>query len=1263
MAARLSDSANSTFRAEVPRSLLRSQAPAMRIILARIARHACDMLDAQSSGNGQDNLDVQRPHQVYCIDGGRGAGKTYTLLSLKPALVQLSAFRMGQGEEPEWNKFFVEHLDPDLRDRLSKPGTRETDITQVLHIIFPGEMEGGESLMEAIFAAMSDQLNDAGPSEKEKSDPAKTKRFQAEKASLVTRLRTEVAEGWYFARRFGLDAIIHDSIDYPDLVKHYETESRKAAKRSAAWRQFIREYLAFHKAATLTVLLDDSDIQPELTQDILHSIRMFLNHPQIITVLAGNLKAMRNSLIHVAMKQIASSMPALNSPQSPAAKDWRRIERKAIEEYLQKVLPVAQRFFLQPAELYASPDQPGERSDFEKITETTLAEVCAAHIDLTRKRFLATKFDLAVKSEILDRDAPNRSQWRHIEDFLGWWVFEGRYIESLAPRSARQIATFRDFFGATTKEYANRSRQGDPAAGRESAAPGFRGNPKRIAAVLFEAPENYTLIQRLSDEDANVPAWLRQQDLQSVWVGRRMFRINGRDVYQGSYTYDYICYRLDVGLAAPVRDNSEAVVPQELLPRPIGRRYMRRFFQPRHMLRRQPRLGVGRWIDHAAIPANCANFYDLGALPDISLTGEGGVGTGGVAEGHWEASLSERWVELIDDDQDDLVLRYFTEIVCERLRETQNLPTAALLWQLDPADLAMQETVGLYEFVMEREIASFDKTFGPILWAKARLGLQGGLVGSNHNSSAVRKAEKIVRDAERRDAARVKIFPNPSEETEARGVLNLYAAKRMIALYAALVTDLRRAWHAVRIHQKSPDLPQPASVGSASPEHERTSLAVIFNQGRMPLFTRGDLMAALNETPWIRMALEVFGDQSVTGAVAALRNRNNDVRPEVWRGLHLDESSVKRVFGSFPKVGDEDKNDFPDEAKDFHNWIVTVRAIGRASYRNWPVRDRVARLKENDRHIDDELDTANPKRKGWRLRVTQGSKEDDAVAGQHRKSARGARELVWLLYGLCPSLPAIIHVNLMSRVYQVVLLELASTSDAEAERVVLHEPAPTSDAAAESESHKHLTYLYDEIKEWGRLIGALAIAMRYVKLNCLHLYAKIFVQALQRNAKDAKRAGTGVTSDMQDLLEQWDPETAKTENNKMSAVVEAALGVLDRLFGHDPATDLSILPDVAPATLFGKRWMVDLMRHEGPSGALAEAIKEAGGAVTAIESKADGSSSRTEDPFSVRGIFGETEHWLWAANRFVRKFEIGLRGHPPPPPEVPETPASASGSV
>ena len=129
------------------------------------------------------------------------------------------------------------------------------------------------------------------------------------------------------------------------------------------------------------------------------------------------------------------------------------------------------------------------------------------------------------------------------------------------------------------------------------------------------------------------------------------------------------------------RDNAEEIVPRELLPELKGRRYMRRFFQPPRIPRRQRRLGVARWIDHAAIPGNCLYFYDLESLPDCSLISreESPAAARDLQAGAWEAELAHNWIEAIEDGQDECTYRYFTEVVCASQRGTAQVPSTVLI--------------------------------------------------------------------------------------------------------------------------------------------------------------------------------------------------------------------------------------------------------------------------------------------------------------------------------------------------------------------------------------------------------------------------------------------------------------------------------------------------------------------------------------------------------------------------------------------------------
>jgi len=589
------------FRAEEPDQLLATQEPAVRTVVRGVARLARDNEMHHHHGRPAEfDLEAtKRPHQVFLIDGSRGAGKTYTLLTVELALKELSKLCIAAPSvEGNWKVKLNSWLAPLSTGDLQAVARRYGALTHTLRIIFPGDMEDGDTVMEALFAAMT-SVTAAAAQACEKTDQARGELGK----SLNKKLREDVAQGWYFARRFGTDAIVRDSTDYEDLVLRFEAEARKAAHRIDVWRSYIDKYLEFHQAAMLVVLLDDSDVRSELTDNILHAIRMYLDHPRIVTVLAGNLKSMRISLLHLKMSALGDAVTALNSKDHPTAREWRRHERKEIEDYLEKVLPPEQRIRVNRPQLLRNVDASGRppvRSDFEVVVEESLDKVCSRLMHQHRTSFLDVKFKLAISRELGRSDAPSPAEKRTLEYFLSWWLFSNRYREQLQPRSVRQLKTWKMFYEEATGKFAN---------------------TKRLPVMLFDNPANFTLIHRMSDEDESVSEWLRRQEIESSWVGRRRFRVNDSDIDEGTYTYNYVKYRLDLGIAMPMRDNSDEVVSKVMLPALMGRSFMRRFFQPRRGLRHRP---------HRAGKRNLAEIHRVGRQRRIDQRRHQGGGGGKV---------------------------------------------------------------------------------------------------------------------------------------------------------------------------------------------------------------------------------------------------------------------------------------------------------------------------------------------------------------------------------------------------------------------------------------------------------------------------------------------------------------------------------------------------------------------------------------------------------------------------------------------------------
>ncbi len=1223
----------SRFRAEQVDHLLETQKAALRIILgwcAKIILRAEKRLrQAKRTNDPNELLPLATPHEVFCIDGGRGSGKTFTLVSLQNALGVLSnGFREPSPAFRQWEGFLREAIGESSYDKLSEKAqelrdkkSRPAPLSESLRIIFPGDMEGGESVMEAIFAALMDRLDKLS----DKSLP-KACRLDHDHAERLRKRLKEVAEGFYFAKRFGVDAIVRDSVDYRDLVDAFEKHSRTALQRITAWRDFIDDYLEVRGIPVLVIFLDDSDVEVDLTRDILHSIRMFLCHPQIITILAGNTRSMRDSLIHLGMRHIGPSMAALGQSNARTAQDWRRMVRKDAEYYLEKVLPQERRCFIGPPELtekaqgaHAGDDLPSDRnddtsSDFAKIARAGLREILTKRQNGARGGFLEAKFTLAIEYELDRSDAPTMRQRRRIEDYLAWWFFANRYAGPLAPRSARQIKTFYRYYGALPEPDKHKPAN-DAGTPQEKKAQGKKALGKRLPVMLHDIPENYTLIQRLSDEDVNVVGWLWQQELKSVWAGQRNIRINGRAVYQGTYTYDYIRYRLDVNVATPLRTNADEAVPPGLLPQVRGRRYMRRFFQPQQMQRQQRRIGIARWIDHAAVPGNCAYFCDLAALPDMSFI-RGPAGESRAADavraskalddelnrGAWEGNLAGHWVELLEEEQDEKLVRYLTEVVCDRLNGTQGVLSTRLMSDLHPLRSEYHEFV-------RKEMTSFTPAaadeFSPAIWEDAKAFLK----------KPISELEKYLKEAA------------PGETQKKRE--NLRYAQQMIARYVALITDLRRAWHAIRIHATAPRWMESGDTAGASQETERTSLAMIANQGRMPLYTRDEILKLLNRTPWIRGILEAF----------KLKNIETKLNDIDFRSAQEDNHEVNlttiRNFYVFQLVG--------GEKEDYGRWTKVLRGFGRCVCEGWPVHDKTnydylnAAEKSLERHVVPEslrLDIS------FSLIETDGSskkseeqeKEEKKAREQQLRNGREARNLIWLLYGLAPSLSAIIHSEVMAEIYHGISL-----------KVQAGEPEPAG--ARLTPDRESIDNALRSLDDWARLIGVFSLIVRYVKVKCLHLYTKIALEQMRgaeypqgpETLEDARRV----------LLSRCGFETTP----------EGAKAVIKFLhtdvFGEKTSTDLALMPDVSPSTLFGEKWLTDLINTEGVRNRIKDHIEKhvdrerMKRIVISHETLKAGKSDirpleervrRSEDnPLEVRGMLSETEQWLWATNRGLSK--------------------------
>ncbi|HTT99457.1 MAG TPA: hypothetical protein VMF58_15525, partial [Rhizomicrobium sp.] len=463
--------------------------------------------------------------------------------------------------------------------------------------------------------------------------------------------------------------------------------------------------------------------------------------------------------------------------------------------------------------------------------------------------------------------------------------------------------------------------------------------------------------------------------------------------------------------------------------------------------------------------------------------------------------------------------------------------------------------------------------------------------------------------------------------------------RRAVALYSCLITDLRRAWHAVRVHEAAPSL-RPSDDESAA----RASLAALTTRDRMPLYTRQQIEALLKRSRWAQAALVVFGKENVEKCFAAHRNTPN------LAGLSriYEASDIALAPPQGPEVVQFADVQSEAERTDFAEWTRTLRGIGRMACHGWPVFDdnKVPTYVEDDLFkVSDDL----PRLKSSNG-LTNAPYEDarfdifktNATPKQRdiaRSNARQARKLVWLLHGLAPSLPAIIHSEIMAMHYQVELLRNAADEPQfENQRTKLHDLADEMYSAAD-----------EEMAKWATLIGTLSVVLRYIKIKALHLDVsfalreackRLTPEMADRTKPEEKKEYLNAEKELRQLLRDcgYDLHGGQTPRAIMVELLEAFEGKRDAgktadgigAKGGSPMNpDLSTFPDNAPSTLFGEDWLKDILARRS---------------LKLRTTKRDGAVRESiDDGISVNGVFGETEQWLWTANRGLRKLGAVLR--------------------
>lgn len=643
-------------------------------------------VERESDSSGKKYARFQfhrRPRHVCFIDGSRGAGKTTLMLTIREYLKHLgwqgwddsisSSLRHDDVKRTLKGSHFKYGLLTPHEVAPANKSKSPRHTAHVLPVLFPSDLENAQPVMEGLFRLLADSIDnrrvDTGS---QKRDEPASVRDAAEKEAekLKKKIYQTVAKGWFQSQREGLDAILAEAHSYDDFLDRRGRASGGSYDRVRHWRDFVNEYLNHFQAQTLIVCIDDTDVSPEVSADILHTIRIFLDHPRIVTLIAGNLRTMRQSLLQRNLKEMHLAVAALASPDGQTALEWRRFMRQQVEEYLDKILPRANRYFNALSNSLYSTDADTDKAgtDFKKVSKAYLQkdddefkgvdfdEYCencllAGVQEFLRQKLLTHWNWLDKKRELESSDVDDALKYQ-----VSWWLLRHWYGERLQPRTFRELGTLLELT-APTRLLSPSQRDRRIVGERDTSKPA-----KKLAVVLFGNPLNYELSHRFGDGDSNVVTWLRGQQVSSVWHGGRRFVVNQRKLIEGSYSYDFICFRMDLAIATPLRENPDAEFPPELLPVPAGRNLSGR--PPFYGLSHQPLLaGVAKRLEHSLIPANCIYFHDLDCLPDIAFCAPDGTHP-------WIHSAVYEWSRLFQsrvknpsDHVQQAVERYVRDVV------------------------------------------------------------------------------------------------------------------------------------------------------------------------------------------------------------------------------------------------------------------------------------------------------------------------------------------------------------------------------------------------------------------------------------------------------------------------------------------------------------------------------------------------------------------------------------------------------------------------
>lgn len=968
-----------------------------------IGRAEADLEHQQWMRDNSGNVyrsDIERREPVFSfiIDGTRGSGKTSLVRAIR-YFSEVLCRRADSNIADAQNQVKTCWVRGGMPNRRTIPaglfeplvaGAARRRLMVALPLIRPDHMETSETIMESVFAQIAELLDREEMKEAQLSDKA------LKIADLRKKLHSEIAKGWYFSRRMGVEALLNDSMSFSEYIERRSSEATTSHTRITRWRRYIVEVLDVLDAQILGVFIDDTDVSSDLTVDLLHSIRMFFCHPRIITVVAGNMHTMRQRLLQDAMSRIFGASRPLRASNSFTAAFWRRFERENVEEHLEKVFPRPMRHFIRI----------GPKEVKKLLGESSFASFCEDEMKARLAEFLRHR----IRTCLTGPDDPSHmyNSFNHdtnqIENYLALWLLKNHYVPSLTPSTARHMNYFRSIVNGSTIE------AGDAASETRNGAP-----ERRVAVALFTEPRNFELIQRFTDRDRNVIDWLKQQDVSVDWRGPRRLRINKLNLSFSSPSAELLFFRLDLEFAMPRNVRGLATYPEALLPKVSGHNiWAPEVWETRDRSRqvgyidklgishlsdgvlrlRQEVLGLALSFYSPVIPANCLYMKDVRGLPDLTWRQlEAGEKTD-------SPPLIREWGELpiedidalFDLDRFDVRNSYFRDVVF--MLGSFPLPPPV------PTDLHRSQEFGLLDYEEMsicgtpikgdtlsttdiEESENFCVSFGKDrFFESARKVIAAAYrdqLESEDEKAEPLKTDRVKAEVKKRAPGNIGA---QSDATKDSAVTQLFDA--VMPRYHRIVCDLRRAHAALRILES--DLNDYAYQCAADLNdqdgNKNGELSEATRLGERPLFSH-------NPSDKIRL-FGLHKLRTVLGltGISHIRrgNREPDELPEDKRYFWPDAEAHWRVISTPTKRGGRKAASFG--SADIQRLVAILE--GKGSKRG----------DERRRFHSPLLDCSS-----------------SPSGADQRRLASHMRSLLLFLWGVGPSLSSVIHLEVMGEWY------------------------------------------------------------------------------------------------------------------------------------------------------------------------------------------------------------------------------------------------------